>query len=237
MKPRKTEHPILFSTVMVQAILALIKSMTRRMKGLEKINENPNDWNFHPGKVFDLTDNSRLCYHFYKPTIQASSIYIKCPYGQPGDKLWVRETWLYCLDDSFLEGAKSRNIYKASIHPDWYESYKEKDRFNRWTPSIHMPKSAARIWLEITNVRVERLQAITFEDAKSEGITPLAMSNTQLIQYGQLYQNYLKPANVFNDGVTSISSFYSLWCKINGEESWNANPWVWVIEFKRIEKP
>jgi len=113
----------------------------------------------------------------------------KCPYGQPGDRLWVRET--------FAE-SRSGVIYRAA---PMFDDCEEGDVSWKWKPSIHMPRWASRITLEITAVRVERLQDISEEDAKREG---------------------------FPD----VVHFYELWTILNGKESWRANPWVWVVEFK-----
>lgn len=223
MKPRKTEHPILFSTPMVQAILEGRKTMTRRMNNLKLINQNPDHW--HISETWISLDGNETIHKIFANSQNGEIKIIKNPFGNPGDKLWVREKF---------------NINTVPTgYP--YHYYADNDVFTdkdseRWKPSIHMPKSAARIWLEITDVRVMQLQYISKSDAKNEGVTPLLMSSTQIIQYGQLYQNYLKPVGRFNDGVCAISSFYSLWCKINGEESFKSNPWVWVIEFKRIEQ-
>jgi hypothetical protein len=95
-----------------------------------------------------------------------------------------------------------------------------------WKPSIHMPKRAARIWLRITNVRVERLMDIKREDAKAEGIKIDSITGTK-------FHNYVDGTTTYNER----TSFYSLWESINGKESLDSNPWVWVVEFQRIEKP
>jgi hypothetical protein len=143
--------------------------------------------------------------HFYN-TISKESKYIKCPYGQPGDKLWVRETWEPVpVETASIYENESRSEIKIRFKAD------TEDSFNRWHPSIHMPKASARIWLEITNVRVERLQEITDQDAYAEGAAKKGIHDN--------------PA----------ARFKILWYKINGKDSWNANPWVWVVEFKRIE--
>lgn len=133
-----------------------------------------------------------------------------CPYGQVGDVLWVRETFAHCGNNTFL--------YKVNgcepIPP------------NKWKPSIHMPKKACRIYLKIKSTRVERLQDISTSDARSEGIKIDPISRTR-------YMNYVDGSTTYNER----TSFYSLWEKINGKESLDSNPWVWVVEFERIEKP
>ena len=145
---------------------------------------------------------------------------IKCPYGKPGDRLWVRETWQIT---NFLHPSDENYgyIYKASENgKDWQENTEEW----KWKPSIHMPKAAARIWLEITETRLERLQDISEEDAIAEGIEPVADG----------YKNYMP--KLFSASQfcwpTAYHSFQSLWESINGSESWDLNPWLWVIKFK-----
>lgn len=149
------------------------------------------------------------------------------PIANVGDILWVRET--------FTEHGKAPFLYKSSISDA--ESKAFKSLLLKWKPSIFMPKEAARIFLKITNVRVERLQDISIDDAMAEGINPLLMSGLQLAIQGQLYQNYLDKDKLFNDGLPPYWSFNSLWCKINGAVSWESNPWVWVYEFEKVEKP
>lgn len=202
MKPRKTDHPILFSTPMVQAILINMKSKTRRTRGLENINENPDAY-YLQTLFLHATGRFTFAPVCFSPGSLSDSdiIECKCPYGQPGDKLWVRET--------FIEYAPNQFEYKSGFT----------DEPIKWKPSIHMPKSAARIWLEITEVRVERLRDITEEDAKAEGAE---------CQLWQTLNN--------TDTTSHRNGFTTLWISINGDESWNKNPWVWVISFKRIDK-
>jgi signal peptidase I len=231
MKPRKTEHPILFSTPMVQAILALIKTMTRRIKGLEKINENPNEWIIIHKNVLDI--NNIVHFHFYNPTLQESK-FIKCPYGQPGDKLWVRETFVPIViqDHDGNGNDKYTWIYKADeFDRDILDNLED----STWKPSIHMPKAAARVWLMITDVRVERLQDISQEDAKAEGVEKwVQMSSYRYKDYTGNVVGFWENINPVGC-MAAIASFNSLWIKINGMDSFKSNPWVWVIEFKRIE--
>lgn len=150
-----------------------------------------------------------------------------CPYGKVGDRLWVRETWCYVIDheSDLLEGMNSRCVYKASVHPDWMEYAKEKYGL-KWKPSIHMPKCLSRITLEITNIRIERLQDITDRDATMEGVVLLDERG---------WKNYNSTDPMCSHLSNPRSSFESLWRKINGNESWGSNPFVWVIEFKQIK--
>jgi hypothetical protein len=142
---------------------------------------------------------------------------VSCPYGKVGDKLWVRETF---VPDYFDD-------HKPAYKADWNEIAAEYINEPKWKPSIHMPKSAARIWLEIISIKVERLQDITNTDSESEGI------KTKKINGSEVYDDYNCPDSF--PFIFPAQSFKSLWSKINGIESWNANPWVWVIEFKRVE--
>ena len=100
-----------------------------------------------------------------------------------------------------------------------------------------MPKVAARIWLEVTDIKCERLQSISHKDCIAEGILPLNMSAAQLAEQGQRYFDYSKPKQHFVDGLDPFWSFNSLWCRINGGDSWDANPWVFAYTFKQIEPP
>jgi hypothetical protein len=138
----------------------------------------------------------------------------KFPFGQVGDMLWVRETYINL--NSVNE--EPNYVYKAD-QPNFHVNFASGEK---WKPSIHMPKLACRIWLKITNVRVERLQGITEEDAIKEGVNKTNSVN-------EWY--YMK--NVYSTD-SPIIAFERLWQSINGKESWNDNPWVWVIEFERI---
>lgn len=150
------EHPISFKTEMIQAIFAGWKHMTRRTRGLKRINERPAAW----GKpVLDPTDGKWVFTAEHGP---AEQVRVKCPYGVPGDRLWVRETW---AKESFPDGTTARKIITI---------YKADETYNlhvaRWKPSIHMPREACRLLLAVTNIRMERLNDITGRDAIAEGI-------------------------------------------------------------------
>lgn len=210
------EHPILFSTPMVQAILEGRKTQTRRVvkpqppTGCED-NDPIIDW-----CDYDNVFGWQKIYASWETKLHPDGFHsVVSPFGKVGDVLWVRETHLMCHEDDFLEGFDSRMVYKASVHDDWYKSLKEKHPHYKWKPSIFMNKTDARIWLRISNIRVERLQDISEDDAKSEGVVE---------------GNY-------QDSVSCRYKFRTLWLSINGEHSWKENPWVWVIEFERIEKP
>lgn len=133
-----------------------------------------------------------------------------CPYGQPGDRLWVREAWARDDEDGQL-------MYRADVGRDLCA--------DAWRPSIHMPRWASRITLEVTAVRVERLQDISEADAQAEGVIPKwepGCSGRLMDAFGGFS---FRPA---------ASAYAELWEQINGPGAWDANPWVWVVEFKRV---
>lgn len=215
--------PILFSTPMVQAILEGRKTMTRRVccdngedvEGFTYVENNPTfpeTWKGKKAQPYTgwVVKYKNLALHLPR----------KCPYGKVGDILWVRETW------QPIEHPEVKYRYKA-------DHKNAKDVI--WKPSIFMPKEACRLFLQVESVKVERLHDISVEDAIAEGIKPVQSFNSgEGIPRRQLYENYC------DHGYTEVlpkDSFMSLWFKINGEESWNANPFVWCISFKKIDKP
>jgi hypothetical protein len=198
---------------MVRALLDGSKTQTRRIvKQLDPAQ----------GAVTAGNDGKpmRVCWAFGGPVIQ-------CPYGIPGDRLWVRENW-YCDDyrvqkGPYLEvdGARDLTVYFAD-NPRPYEAEQPV-----WRPSIHMPRWACRILLEVVSVRVERLNDCSEADAKAEGI--------KRIKDG-FERWHPCPTDTQHEGLTRdpVLSYRGLWESINGAGSWDANPWVWVVEFKRV---
>jgi hypothetical protein len=202
------EIPILYSTPMVQSLMKDLKTITRRTRGLEQFNIKPNAWKFtHRGD--DLWSAKPINHSSYW------EVEFKCPYGKKGDLLWVRET--FCHDEEFY-------YYKAN-----FDTSDQCHLTGSWKPSIHMPKKACRTWLKITDIKIQRLKDISEEDAKAEGVE---YGTDILGDHG--YKCYLLNLFVFSKATTS---FQTLWESINGSDSWNLNPWVWVITFKRVEKP
>lgn len=167
-----------------------------------------------------------------------------CPYGAGSDVLWVRETFGIIQPTHATPGGKPYDgsfVYRADgdDNPSWAEGTFE---FSGWKPSIHMPKSACRIFLQITDIRVERLQDISEADAKAEGVLMTNSGDSGI--GGVWYKDYLTdargyghPDHDFPIVSSPIESFASLWKKINGAESWEGDPWVWAITFTRIDKP
>lgn len=211
-------HPILFSTPMVQALLEGRKSQTRRIMKIQPK---------HPELNFGWANMGERWH--YPPV--APMIDIKCPYGQPGDALWVKETWLKCSDGY---------VYRTNHYGDTVLVAKNGNTFDKsvkWKPSTYMPREAARIFLRVTDIRVERLQDITEEDVIAEGIdvfnNPCAAfgSHGKYYDYSQKHRTHTVADKLLN---TAKESYKTLWESINGEGSWDANPWVWVIKFKRI---
>lgn len=226
-------HPILFSAPMVRAILAGTKTQTRRAlapRGLGFVEcccgGTAARWmaegdRWHCGTC---GGGARLTHNDVE--------YLRCPYGQPGDRLWVRETW-----NSFDGWA---GYYYAADYDGWGIGPDDDpdhvpDHAVRWKPSIHMPRAASRITLEITSVRVERLQEIWENDADciAEGIEEMPPHPCGTKRWRNYQPGH--PQAWSPNLVTPGNSFSTLWRLINGDESWDANPWVWAITFKRIE--
>lgn len=201
------ERGIIFNSEMVRAILDGRKTQTRRiMKPQPKTNENGDIW--WPSNICQSMINIKEMMQD-NDGVWAGIAGISCPHGGVGDHLWVRET--------FKAGVctESTIAYKATHKPSdleegWYEEIK-------WTPSIHMPRRYSRITLEITNIRVDRLNDISNDDAKSEGCW------------------YGRGGGVPDKAITPSDQFPTLWEEIYGDGSWSSNPWVWVIEFKKVE--
>ena len=199
------ERPILFSSPMVRAILEGRKTQTRRTVKPQPVKlSGPN--------LDGLWSDTVL------PVVR----YFACPYGVPGDRLWVRETW--CAWDTTEEDIECDEVEGnvASLVERgigrYHVTYRaDPNRYaNKWRPSIFMPRWASRITLEIEAVRVERLQEISEDDALKEGVSTMVRIG------GVEFES------------TARLEFGKLWESINGPGSWDANPWVWVIQFRRV---
>jgi len=224
------EHPILFSAAMVRAILEGRKTQTRRI-----VNTQPaNGWEFDGtyGRITSKHPKRGKFGAFIRRGVGTDFPewdLIPLRYGAPGDRLWVKETFaeVGTLDPGFI-------VYRADYPecvPDGLENIPPASAI-KWKPSIYMPRCASRITLEITGIRVERLNDISEEDAIAEGVDhrecPTYQSPEQLehmIEFGSYAWT-----------IDYRGGFKSLWESINGEDSWGTNPWVWVIEFQRIGK-
>lgn len=201
------ERPILFSGAMVRALLDGSKTQTRRVVKM------PPSWD-----CFVCADWGDGWWPYRSddgesPTYDNNEIRLNCPYGQPGDRLWVRESW---KAHTTFDHLRPRDIPESHI---WYladDGYKAESRTRA---SMHMPRWASRILLEVVSVRVERLQDISEEDADAEGVKEWA-------------RGACAAGNPL--GLTNAGYFSKLWEQTYGPNSWDANPWVWVIEFKRV---
>ena len=223
------ERPILFSSPMVRAILEGRKTQTRRV--VKPQPDSAKGW-LYPQKMHGFTPEGRPFGNWLEwrmvgedyPDTPNDSFF--CPYGQPGDQLWVKETWRPvsawqgsisgCEIEYRADGAKKAFAKVWSV-----PKYKQP-----WKPSIHMFKDVSRITLEITGIRVERLQDISKEDSVFEGIEvyELEEANTTTARFGDAHR------------YTAKEAYRDLWESINGPGSWDANPYVWVVEFKRINQ-
>jgi hypothetical protein len=220
------EHPILFSGPMVRAILAGRKSQTRRVvKPKYEIGMwdwDPKDKSYGPFIADKYGD-------YHKVTDYAP--------WQPGDRLWVRETFADLRGMGFGNDPvtdKPWNFaYKADIQPGSDSDQARIDYGVKWKPSIHMPRAASRITLEVTDVRVERVQDITEQDAISEGA--LTIPNTP--EYQKVFDEAVSAEQKPPLGESPRQRFARLWDIINAKKGygWETNCWVWVIEFRRVD--
>jgi hypothetical protein len=204
------ERPIIFNGAMVRSILAGTKNQTRRVvkpwQGAEPSNKPV------PADIAYLPD-----FTCYRST---------CPYGKPGDRLWVRESHWWFEDES--DPATGYYPPKLTVEDVDYRADGDDGR-KVWRPSIHMHRWASRITLEITDVRVERLQGISDADAEAEGVE--RYHDGIGFKRGSLHGDQ----NFVDRTAFPKLAYQSIWELINGFESWAANPWVWCVEFKRIK--
>lgn len=244
------ERPILFSGPMVRAILECRKTVTRRTLA----NQMSAGWHLHPEHPLGTitsgnSKKSRFGAIIRREISEGSGKFehhvIPCPYGEAGARLWVRETWgvvshIWNEHGDMVDWAPDRPaaairelpfgrgyysghvIYAADGGHEWVgDDDGGGEPRSAWHPSIHMPRAVSRILLEITGVRVERLQAITEEQASAEGVQ-------------KDHRKWFRSDEGGHAHPCAVDAFADLWCSINGPESWGANPWVWVVEFKRV---
>ncbi len=200
------ERPILFSAPMVRAILAGAKTQTRRI-----VKPQPK-WVYAdcvPVKTEDADPKGE----------------IRCPFGQPGDRLWVRETWAV---SGLAFGMKPSRAAKIAAPSAWRYAADDTTGWSHgWKPSIHMPRAASRITLEITEVRGQRVQEISEDDARSEGVQRDAEHGSGWIDY--------RGWRGVEACSFAVDSFRSLWESIHGPGSWDRNDWAWALTFRRVE--
>lgn len=233
------QHPILFSTPMVSAILSGQKIMTRRKVKVDPesklISSEIFPFSFLEPSEFEKSEERKMVSYFDKS-----------PYGAVGDLLWMREEHYrfgYWIKNGFTAKGNQKWKFVACTNEVKYSDSKpsgasiSRNKQNPENPIWYkrlarfMPKSACRIWLEVTNIRVEKLNSISRLDALDEGIYErVELEDTK---EEKIYYQYSFGGNRYD---TAIGAFKQLWCNINGFDSWNDNPWVWVIEFKRVER-
>lgn len=225
------ERGMIFNGEMTRAILDGRKTQTRRIMKVQPKPCNHENWpDYSPDPQWKSYPSGWCCAVCNNGTTIDHRHHAKgitCPYGTVGDRIWVRETFRVhsrATDVATL-------VYKASERNSWTEQTRrvpvavcnKPATPEKWTPSLHMPRWASRILLEITDVRVERLNSISQEDAQAEGV--------ELTGWRPTYSDPDSGGEV----MTPYDNFAELWSSIYGDESWQANPWVWVIEFKRVE--
>lgn len=232
------ERGMIFNAEMVRAILDGRKTQTRRIMAPQPADDI--ERGIFPNPEVIGWKSSRRHKH-------GSTTAHFCHYGKPGDRIWVRETWgvvshAFSDDGLMIDWVPDRPataihempfgngyysgyaIYAADGDFTWGDDDGYEDGRSCWKPSIHMPRAASRILLEITNVRVERLNSIHDVDAMREGIQNLTTCS---------HSDFGIPGVV--NAQHPVRAFQLLWESIYGEEGWKSNPWVWVIEFKRVE--
>lgn len=209
MKPK--ELPVVFSAQEVRAVLDGRKTQFRRLvKGL-RLNIGTSNSNY---KVLDTNlVNGELYFLYERNGHKYRYLTTKCPFGEPRTRLWVRETWAIAKG-IINESSKGQYLYKAShgytqggVEPD----------LATWCRSITMPRLASRITLEVSDIRVERLQDISEEDAIAEGFSSTAKLNEKGDDYSGFY---------------ATDGFINAWDQIQGKGSWDSNPWVWRVAFR-----
>jgi hypothetical protein len=226
------ERGIMFSSAMVRALLDGRKTQTRRLVTPQPSDyvEGPLHWpRKHAAPYLDQYNKGPF-WCWWSSDDRQGPDWIKCPYGVAGDRLWVRETWAALVDeDTLRQGpavpANARNGCAGDLI-----SYRATDMDDnewpgfRWRPSIHMPRWASRITLEIADVRVERLQDISEQDALAEGCEPRPP------------RAFATERALTNDGLSACEVYERLWDSLNAKRApWSSNPWVWVLSFLRVE--
>lgn len=251
------ERPILFRAPMVRALLAGTKTQTRRIVKPQPAPYESWDWSW-PVRRKGVTPGTRICWR----DDQRVTLYPYCPYGVPGDRLWVQETCrAHELTDKEAEsdtfGIIERKgleyplygldgvIYKADgvfreiectreAADLWMDLNAYRGKRGATVPPIHMPRWASRITLEITDVRVERLQDISEADAIAEGIDPPRCPHCGYT-WGDCRQHMDHRLCVGREPESAVAAYRALWGQINGPDSWASNPWVWVVCFRRLD--
>lgn len=249
------ERPIIFNGEMVRAVLDRRKTQTRRVikPQLEPLGKTGWQWNGHtPG---DKKKHGACCTNGVGQDYEEIKNYFStfmqksCPYGVPGDRLWVRETWCDTRDiDNVgppddrpflkidpMDSAGDYVLWRADGEVEWCDDDGGDTEQSFWKPSIHMPRWASRILLEVVSVRVERVQDISNRDALEEGIRCPKCGYINIDASKHLDHN-LCPSDESEPSAVH-AGFKPLWNSINEKRGfgWDINPWVWIVEFKMIE--
>lgn len=210
------ERPLLITSSLVWPVLKDEKSETRRLRDLDPINGWPDRWKFsqfseldRKGRLIAVFDRVPVKDVLYQPAIKE----IPCPYGNIGDQLWGRETFMPL---TVGYAYKADGLIRTGKNPETGQYYVPR---LKWTPSIHMPRKASRIQLDILDLGCERLHSITEAGAAREGVQRM---------------DWLKKGECKMIEPTFYNGFKYKWCELNGPDSWAINPWVWVITFKRL---
>lgn len=208
------ERPIVFNATLVQALLAGTKTQTRELVKLP----------YEAGRVESAPPGSTgQRFRFWASPepkhLEKINPFVRCPHGQVGDLFWVRERVAFL--SSTITQARSRYVYEADASAQTRASVAE---YDQWRPSVQMPREAARLLLQITNVRCERLQDISEDDARAEGATSIAQPQHPLMGWDDIFPS-------------ARQHFHQLWSQRRGKDSWAQNPWVWVISFVLLPPP
>lgn len=236
---RKKETGVIFSPPMAIAAVELRKTITRRLRGLEAINEFPENWQFEWAEP----RKNKWCFT-NKTTVNETTlkegtfeqVVLKCPFGVPGDLIWMRET--YSPTASPVHGPVYRADFEKKRSPsgikkwgweafrgDWSGWF-----YGKWTPAIHMQRKHCRFVAELVEVRIERLHEITEEEAKAEGV---GRAWTDGVSF---WQPENQTERQVGDYATFKIGFQCIWVHLHGQESYRRNPWVWVLKFKKVKE-
>lgn len=232
------DSPLLASPELVPPIIAEIKTETRRLRGLKKINENPDRYSLIEMVYFD---QSQQYYAAFLDDETGEDVTIKSPFGFRGDRLWIRENWFVDKKYNKIKPTDLPIRTEQTTHGD--QSFRVRCFYaadfigkelpgnaGKFRPSIHLPRWYSRVTLEILDLYVERLHDITEESAVAEGVSKAWQDAN-----GIFWHEHEKTAKVVGGHGDYKTGFQAVWTKLNGGHSWKRNPWVWVIKFKKID--
>ena len=201
---------IMLKPELINAFIRGDKTQTRRTQGLDEINESPDDWT-----AVITASMGDYWYTFFQNEKTGKKLHIKFPYGMPGEHVYFKETFKK-TDDGIL--------FQADLPESEWKDHK-------WTSKMFLKKVDARCWAELEGIRMQRLNDISMDDSKAEGISYMKKANRNF------FKNYLSDTGEHSYNVKNANmSFYSLWIAINGEDSYKKNPYIWVLDLKKIEK-